>query len=66
MRSIWLVLVVMVLVVTGLVAFGPSGAQQPNPEAGKGEPPRPHIVPVVLIKAGESKELLLSMSFTLG
>jgi hypothetical protein len=44
----------------GLLSLHPLGAQEPKTEPAAGDQPNPRILPVVLIKPGEEKELLLS------
>src|SRR5262249_35661594 len=66
MRSIWLVLVVCVFAVIGFTSSDHSSAQQPQAGAVKGGPSKARIVPVVMLKPGETKELLLSTWCTVG
>jgi hypothetical protein len=66
MRSIWLGLVVSVLAVIAFTGFDHSGAQPPKTETPKGGPAKARIVPVVMLKPGETKELLLSTWCTVG
>jgi hypothetical protein len=49
-----------------LVGFDRTGGEQPKTEPAKAEPAKARIVPVVALKPGESKELLLSTSCTVG
>ncbi|HKB02810.1 MAG TPA: hypothetical protein VKD90_11355 [Gemmataceae bacterium] len=51
----------------GLATFAPTGAQEPaaKPKAAEPDPTAGRIVPVVAVKPGESKEMLLSTSCAL-
>ena len=46
--------------------FDRCGAEQPKPKLEKTEPSRFRIVPVVMLKPGETKELVLSTKCTVG
>jgi len=65
MRSNCLALVAVVLVVGGFKAVNHSAAHQPT-EPTPVELPKLKIVPLVVLKAGETKELLLSTRCTVG
>jgi hypothetical protein len=60
MSSSRFVLFIGVASVITCVAFIPSDAQQPQKAAPAAEGPNPKIVPVVVVKPGETKELVMS------
>lgn len=57
---------IVVAAVVAFLALGQSGAQQPKPEQAEAQEPNPRIIPVVMLKPGEQKELLLSTWCRLG
>src|SRR4051812_31922664 len=66
MRSIGHVLVISVLVLIGLATSDHSGAQPPKTKPAKVDPSKARIVPVVMLKRGETKEILPSTRWTVG
>ncbi len=60
MRVPWLALAVLAAAVAALMAFTPAASPQPNGGQENADKPDPRIVPVVALKPGECKELLLS------
>jgi hypothetical protein len=64
MRFRWLAVIVIGCVVAALVSLTNSGADEPAPPSQE-EQPKGRIVPVVLVRPGETKELRLSTSCAL-
>ncbi len=60
MRSPWLVLTLAFCAAIAFVALRPSGAEQTAKKPTNEEQPSSKITPVVMLKPGEKKELLLS------
>jgi hypothetical protein len=65
MRFAWPAFVVIGCLIVAVAAFTNLGAQEEPKLAPNAEPPRERIVPVVALKPGEAKELLLSTVCTL-
>src|SRR5262245_49057104 len=66
MRSTCCAFLLAVAAVIPLVGFDRACGHQPKAESAKTEPARAKIVPVVVLKPGEQKELLLSTACTVG
>jgi hypothetical protein len=66
MRTAWFMAAAVTAAVVAVTTFDLSGARQPKVEPPKADPAKTRIVPLVLVRPGESKDLLLCSRCTVG